>query len=205
MKLTHFAWLNALVHVAGLVFAWLMRDGTMLNTVPARMAWLAQDPLVWKLGWITWMTAALCVGGLYAGLWGALGKPPRVLWAVALACAGAAADIFSELIYISVLPALAQASNRDAFLAFEAAAFSGGCVLANGFYTLGLWLCALEFKAQKRASFWLDSSAAITVCCGLAICVGGVLKSAEMLQFFTGPTILGFCAWGVFAAHRAAP
>lgn len=205
MRLTHFAWLNALVHIAGLALAWLMREGTMLNTVPARMAWLAQEPLVWKLGWIVWMLAALCVGGLYAGLWGALGKPPRVLWAVALACAGAAADIFSELIYISVLPALAQASNREAFLAFEAAAFSGGCVLANGFYTLGLWLCALEFKAQKRASFWLDASAAVTVCCGLAICVGGLLQRAELLAFFTGPTILGFCAWGVLAARKAAP
>ena len=30
MKLTHFAWLNALVHIAGLAFAWLMRDGTVL-------------------------------------------------------------------------------------------------------------------------------------------------------------------------------
>ncbi|HRJ79006.1 MAG: hypothetical protein HPKKFMNG_01766 [Planctomycetes bacterium] len=205
MRLTHFAWLNALLHLVGLMFAWLMREGTMLNTLPGRMAWLAQDPFIWNLGWICWMLAALCVGGLFAGLWGALGKPPRLLWAVALACAGAAADIFSELIYISVLPPLARAANRETFLAFEAAAFSGGCVLANGFYTLGLWLCALELRAQQRANLALDAAAAVTVCCGAAMSVAGLLMNAELLQIFTGPTILGFCAWGVLAARRVAP
>ncbi len=203
MRLSKFAWLNALVHGAGLVLAVFMREGTPLVALNARMAWLAQDPLVWKLGWITWMLAALCVGGLFAGLAGALGNPPRALWALALGCSGAAVDIFSEIIYINVLPGLAHGGNRDAFLAFERAAFGGGCALANGFYTLGVWLVALEFKQQKRTNLWLDLSAAITVSCGLAMTLGGLLQRAELLEFFTGPTIVGFGVWGVLAAHKA--
>jgi hypothetical protein len=191
--------------VAGLVLALFMREGTPLAQLPTRMAWLAQDPIVWKLGWIVWMLAALCVGGLYAGLAGALGKPPRALWALAMACAGAAADIFSEIIYISVLPGVAQSGNRDLFLAFERTAFGGGCVLANSFYTIGVWLIALELKRQKRTNLWLDLSAAITVACGLAMTVGGILQRAELLEVFTGPTIVGFSVWGLLAARAAMP
>ncbi len=202
-KPEQFAWFNAVVHIAGLCFALAMRGGTPLVPLDERMAWLASDPLTWKLGWTVWMLAALCVGGLYALLHGALGKPALGVWAVALACAGAAIDIFSEIIYITVLPGLAASGQREVFTAFERAAFGGGCILANGFYTLGCALLTIELKKRARTPLLLDLGALVTIVCGLAMSVAGVMQSARVLEILTGPTIVGFCLWGLAAARHA--
>src|SRR5260370_6328896 len=66
-----FAWLNVCLHVAGLALAAVgMRPGTPLVPLPERLDYLAEAPLGWTLGWVSWMVCAvLLIAFLAAVTW----------------------------------------------------------------------------------------------------------------------------------------
>src|SRR6266508_211078 len=88
--LTVLAWVNVVLHLAGLGFAVLtMRPGSPAIDLDVRRAYLAAQPVGWSLGWGTWMLCALAQVGFYAAL--APHLPERIhtaRLAVALAAAG---------------------------------------------------------------------------------------------------------------------
>jgi hypothetical protein len=60
--LTFTAWLNVGLHLLGLALAMTgMRPGTPLVPATERVAYLAERPLLWSLGWATWMLCALAL------------------------------------------------------------------------------------------------------------------------------------------------
>src|SRR4029453_17451630 len=67
--LTFTAWLNVGLHLLGLALAMTgMRPGTPLVPAPERVAYLAARPLLWSLGWATWMLCALALVAFLAAL-----------------------------------------------------------------------------------------------------------------------------------------
>ncbi len=141
----------AAIHVVA-AFALLLalRPGTeVVADTAARARYIAQNPLLWRGGWLVWMAAALSLLGFYAW-WGARVPQPR--WAYAawgLAAAGLAADFLAESLYIAWLPANIETLQRTASL------ISG--VGANGLYTAGglvLTLATPWLRGWGRAWAW---------------------------------------------------
>src|SRR5262249_48566706 len=100
------AWLNVVLHGAGLGFATLgMRPGTPLAALPDRLASLARFPLGWSLGWGVWMLCALALVGFCAVLAYYLREPADLVrLALMVVTAGGAFDLFCDAVFVTVLP-----------------------------------------------------------------------------------------------------
>ncbi|HEV8322747.1 MAG TPA: hypothetical protein VG389_14110 [Myxococcota bacterium] len=114
----------------------VLRPGTeAADALPARRAYVAAHPVIWRGGWGVWLAAAAALLGFY-GWWGARldrAAPRPSPWpraAFALAALGIGCDFTADSLFLSwgTWPATADA----AALARLAALCGGG--LANGLY-----------------------------------------------------------------------
>src|SRR5262245_6515936 len=102
MRLRAAAWVNVVLHLAGLACALGMRPGTPLARLEDRMHFLAGAPLAWTAGWGVWMLCALALGGFFVLL---AERLPPVVARAALLCAGAAiaVDLFCDAAQMVIL------------------------------------------------------------------------------------------------------
>jgi hypothetical protein len=190
MRLRQAAVANVTVHLVGLACALLMRPGTALFSLEARMRFLGEAPIGWEIGWGVWMLCALALGGFFVLL--AESLPPATRRA-ALTCVGAAiaVDLFCDAAQMAVLP-LAARGDPGLFVIVERLAGIGGTLVANGLYTLATVLAAWSLRRPLLA-------VAVGVA-GAAMCIGGVLDAPRIIELSTGPTIVLFCLFTVRAA-----
>ena len=205
--LTLTAWLNVGLHLVGLALAIVaLRPGTPLVPAAERVAYLAERPLAWSMGWAAWMLCALALVAFLAVLAHVVPESAAVLGpAVMLASAGAAVDLACDTLYIAVLPGLAAGGPTPLFFVVERALGAGGVVVANGLYTVATLLATLGLRARPAVPFpvlWLGYA---TFAGGMLMVTAGFTGDPQHLQLATGATILPYMAWtlGVARALRA--
>jgi len=205
--LTLAAGLSVGLHLGGLALAVAaLRPGTPLVPLAERVAYLAERPLGWTLGWAAWMLCALALVAFLAVLAHVVPEAPTVLrTAVMLASAGAAVDLVCDTLYITVLPGLAAAGPTPLFLTVERALGAGGVVVANGLYTIATLLAALGLRARPEMPpvvTWLGYA---TFAGGMLMVAAGFTGDPRHLELATGAAILPYMAWtlGVARALRA--
>ena len=205
--LTLAAGLSVGLHLGGLVLAVAaLRPGTPLVPPAERVAYLAERPLGWTLGWAAWMLCALALVAFLAVLAHVVPEASTVLrTAVMLASAGAAVDLVCDTLYITVLPGLAAGGPTPLFLTVERALGAGGVVVANGLYTIATLLAALGLRARPEMPpvvTWLGYA---TFAGGMLMVAAGFTGDPRHLELATGAAILPYMAWtlGVARALRA--
>lgn len=205
--LTLAAGLSVGLHLGGLALAVAaLRPGTPLVPLAERVAYLAERPLGWTLGWAAWMLCALALVAFLAVLAHVVPEASTVLrTAVMLASAGAAVDLVCDTLYITVLPGLAAAGPTPLFLTVERALGAGGVVVANGLYTIATLLAALGLRARPEMPpvvTWLGYA---TFAGGMLMVAAGFTGDPRHLELATGAAILPYMAWtlGVARALRA--
>lgn len=201
------AWLNVGLHLGGLAFAVVgLRPGTPLVPTAERVAYLAERPLAWSLGWAAWMLCALALVAFLAVLAHVVPEAAALLGPVVmLASAGAAVDLVCDTLYITVLPGLAAEGPTPLFLTVERALGAGGVVVANGLYSVATLLATLGLRdrpAMPALVTWLGYA---TFAGGMLMVAAGFTGDPQHLQLATGATILPYMAWtlGVARALRA--
>jgi hypothetical protein len=194
MRLRRVAWLNVLVHAAGLGMALLMRPGTPLVPLAERMSFLAAGPLGWRLGWAVWALAALALLAYFIILSEYL---ESIVRRAALVCVAAAiaVDLGCDAMQIVVLP-LAAGGDAHLFLLVERAVGLGGTLVANGLYTLAAVI--VTFRLRRPIDRVLGAALGAA---GAAMCVGGLLDVPRIIEISTGPTIILYCGWAISLAY----
>jgi len=195
--LTLAAGLNVGLHLGGLALAVAaLRPGTPIVPLAERVAYLAERPLGWTLGWAAWMLCALALVAFLAVLAHVVPEASTVLGiAVMLASAGAAVDLVCDTLYITVLPGLATEGPTPLFLTVERALGAGGVVVANGLYTIATLLVALGLRTRPEMPpivTWLGYA---TFAGGMSMVAAGFTGDPQHLQLATGATILPYMGW----------
>jgi hypothetical protein len=201
------AWLNVALHLGGLAFAVAaLRPGTPIVPPDDRVAYLAQRPLGWSLGWAAWMLCALALVAFLAVLARVVPEPSAALVpAVMLASAGAAVDLVCDTLYITVLPGLAAEGASPLFLTVERALGAAGAVVANGLYSVATLVATLALRARPQVPSFVRWLGYLTFAGGMLMVAAGFTGDPEHLQLATGATIVPYMAWtlGVARALRA--
>jgi hypothetical protein len=203
------AWLNVAMHVLGLVLAVVgIRPGTPAFDLAARQDYVAAAPLLWVLGWATWMLCAFVQVAFYAAL--AARLPERAAlagFAVMLACAGLAVDWSCDVTYIAVLPSLA-AMGPAATLLFqtvERLSQLGGLAVANTLYWLATLLLTLGLAGRPGVSRWAVGLGCLVAVFGAQMTAAGFTGVSWKMELATGPTIGCFCLWVLITAYQTLP
>lgn len=199
------AWLNIVLHVAGLAFAVVgMRPGTPVVPLSQRLEYLAQSPPAWCLGWAVWMLCAVALIGFLAAVALRLGAAaPLAQIGLMFAIAGAAFDLLCDAIYILVFPQIAswQPPPERMFLAIERITGIASMVIANGFYSVGVFMTTQALRGRKDLARYTVSPGYAVTGFGLLLAGAGFTGVAWHAEWATGPTIAGFCLWVLLVAY----
>ncbi|HEY6958036.1 MAG TPA: hypothetical protein VI814_04360 [Candidatus Limnocylindria bacterium] len=170
--------------LAALAMATLLAPGTpIVDDVGERERYVGEHLLLWRVGWGTWILAAVTLVWFYVW-WRARVGAPR--WILAIAFAGIAADVTSELMLI--------VSGADGYRATAPLAFFLTGAIANGLYAVaGIWLTLASplTGAQRRyaAAMW---SAAVLITVGATLAIPLVTAAATAILF----TLFSpWCVW----------
>lgn len=195
------AWVNLVLHAAGLLLAAAaMEPGTPAAPLTGRIAYLAARPAGWTAGWLVWMACALALVAFMVLL--ARAHPsPLTRAAARLACAGAVVDIACDAAYIGLLPARA-AGEVPRFLAFERHLGLASLTGANGLYSLAVLVATLGLPAGAKASRGLG---VLTFAAGLALAAAGLTGDPRHVMAGTALTIPSFLAWTLAVSSPSRP
>lgn len=189
------AYTNVALHLLGLLLgATAMRAGSIAEPLNARVAHLATEPALWKLGWGVWMLSALTFVFFMERL---TRDRPAARLALVLGAMGAAVDLLCDGVQMCVLPQFAQSTE---FLALERIANVGGLVVANGLYSLAVLVATRSLQGHLLAAL-----GSVTFVAGAVMVVAGLIDSPPLVVLSAGPTILAYCAWTLVAAETEEP
>lgn len=183
MRLSTAAWISCATHVlAALGSFFLLRSGTPLEPdVAARAAYIEANLLAWRVGWGLWIIATVALFLLLRELDRRSAR---------LVLAGLAVDIPSQLVLAAPL-------------AWSLLAYRGSGVVANGLYTLALFL-ALRRTGLPLA---LHRGGLVVVALGAAVSFASLTLHPVALFLSTGALTVAMIVWsaalGVWAWRRS--
>jgi hypothetical protein len=123
--------------------ATILTPGTTLFPEASRAAYVAENAMLWRVGWSMWVIAAFSLLVFYRWWARRVDAGPASLW---VAAAAFAADMIAESTLIVLVPDRPELA-RPSFL------ITGG--LANGLYTLaGMLLTRATPQIRGRFAFW---------------------------------------------------
>jgi hypothetical protein len=197
--------LNVVLHGAGLGLAVLgMRPGTPLVSLPERLAYLAEFPLGWSLGWGVWMLCAVALIAFVAVLAHHLRESADLVrLALMVVIAGGAFDLFCDTIYITVLPDIAsrQPPQEALFLTVERLTGAGSLIVANGLYAVGTLLLTLALRRRPEVARAPVALGYGVFGFGMLLAAAGFTGVPWHAEWATGPTIGLFCLWALVVAY----
>jgi hypothetical protein len=174
----------------------VLRPGTeVVPDVASRIAYITNNELLWRAGWICWIAAALSLLAFYA--WWAARLPAwRWGWgvaALAIASTGLVFDLTAESLLIAWLP-------RDyTTVAPVASLLTGG--LGNGFYTIAGAALTLGTRGLRG---WLLSWTWTIWAAGLGLSVFTFAGNFLGVAVCSGVLFTLFCPWAVVLGRKLA-
>jgi len=194
----------ALIAIACLLMNGPMRAGLPIDTTVAeRMAFLANNSILWMWSWITWMFCAIGLLVFCVILSDEINTDFRKTIGIFLVALGVAPDLTAEVIYAFVLPKIVSLQmDESTFLLFEHIASHLTGYLGNGLYNLGGLL--LTYLAIKQGMFktWVSVWGVTAWILGILLSVSiaaGELKAAEL---FTASSMVLSTLWMVIFSHQ---
>jgi len=176
--------------LAALVLLVVLAPATPLTADPAERArYVADHLLLWRLGWGTWMLAALTLLWFYVWWRAKTGAPHAAL---AVAAAGLLVDLSAETLLVVAAP--------DAFLAVAPLAYVLTGVVANGLYTVA----GIALTLATRLSAFERAWAALMWSGGLVLSVGTALGLPIVTAIATGVLFGLFVPWCLYLRRRLA-
>ena len=174
--------------VAALALATVLAPATPLVADPdERLRYVSQHLLLWRLGWGTWMLAALTL--LWCYLWWRA-KVGASYAAIAVAAAGLVFDLSAETVLIVAAP--------DRYLEVAPFAFFATGAIANGLYTVAGIRLTLATRLGTPERVW----AAFMWSAGLMASLGALLGLPLVTAIATGELFLLFVPWCVYLRRR---
>jgi hypothetical protein len=204
-SLTFLAWFNVVLHIVGLVLAAVgMAPGSGLAMWGDRMDYLADGPVLWTLGWATWMVcAAALIAFLAAVTFHLQDRAGLPQFALMIAVVGAGFDLLCDSVYILVFPrvALGLDEQRALFVVMDRITGIASLVIANGAYSVAILLLTMALRAQPRLLPLTTATGFGVGMFGLVLAAAGVTGDARHAMLATPPTIGLFCIWVVLVAR----
>lgn len=177
--------------VAAIALATVLAPATPLAADPAeRVSYVREHLLVWRIGWGTWMVAALTLLWFYVWWRGHVGGPRT---AVAVAATGLVFDISSEL--------LLMVSAPDRYLDVAPLAYLMTGAIANGLYTVAGIVLTLATPLSAVERVW----AAFLWSAGVALSLGALADEPLVIAIATVVLFALFVPWCVHLRRRLAP
>jgi len=188
------AYIAAAVNLAaGLMMLLTLRYGVPAgeSDLSARIAYVGDHILAWRVGWLVWNLAALSLLGFYVVLAARWRERAPILCALALLCAaaGLAADLGAETILAVVSPGL----QGETYAVVESIALALTGYLGNGLYAVGGILLTWAGRQElPRGLLWL-AAAVWTSALWLSV---ATLVSSSSGQFASAATLMPlFVLW----------
>lgn len=173
----------ALNGVAALLMATVLAPGTpIVADRLQRAAYVSAHQLEWRIGWLTWMAAALSLLWFYAW-WRARTRAPHVV--LLIAALGLVADLTAEGAFILYL-------DTSPFTV----ALTGG--VANGMYTVAGAMLTIATPLSAFARTWAWTMWAMAGLLTLAAFAGMPL----LVAVSTAVLFALFCPWCVYLSMR---
>lgn len=194
------AYLAAAVNLAaGLVMLLALRHGIPAggSHLSARIAYVGDHTLAWRVGWLVWNLAAISLLGFFvvlAARW--RGRAP-ILCGLALLCAagGLAADLGAETILAVVSPGL----RGETYAVVESIAIALTGYLGNGLYAVGGIL--LTWAGRRELPPMLIWLAAAVWAAALWLSVATMVSSADG-QFASAAVLMPlFVLWAALTGR----
>ena len=184
---------------AGLVMLAALRRGIPAgeDEVTRRLEYVSEHTLVWRLGWLTWMAAAITLLGLFAVLSVKWRERSPVMCTLALLCAaaGLATDLAAETILVVVVPGL----RGEAFALAESLAMALTAFLGNGLYAVAGILLTLAGRRELPRSVLVAAAAVWSSALWLS---AAALVSSETGQFASAAVLMPlFVLWAALTGR----
>jgi hypothetical protein len=178
----------ALNFAAAFALLFVLAPATPLVADPVqRLIYVGTHLLEWRLGWLTWIAAALSllwfywwwrdrVGGSYV---------PLILGGL-----GLVADVTAELILV--------VGGVETYITTSPFAFALTGGVANGLYTL----CGIGLTMATRLRAWERAWAVVMWAAGIALSVGALANVPVVTAGATAILFALFCPWCVYLAVK---
>ncbi|HEV8670036.1 MAG TPA: hypothetical protein VGS01_04790 [Candidatus Limnocylindria bacterium] len=178
----------ALNFAAAFALLFVLAPATPLVADPVqRVVYVGTHLLEWRLGWLTWIAAALSllwfywwwrdrVGGSYV---------PLILGGL-----GLVADVTAELILV--------VGGVETYITTSPFAFALTGGVANGLYTL----CGIGLTMATRLRAWERAWAVVMWAAGIALSVGALANVPVVTAGSTAILFALFCPWCVYLAVK---
>lgn len=178
----------ALNFAAAFALLLVLAPATPLVADPVvRLIYVATHLLEWRLGWMTWIAAALSLLWFY---WWWRDRINASYWPLVFGGLGLVADVTAELILI--------VGGIETYLSASPFAFALTGGVANGLYTIcgiGLTL-ATTLRAPERA--W----AAVMWAAGILLSIGALANIPLITAGATAVLFALFCPWCLYLAVK---
>jgi hypothetical protein len=164
---------------AALVLAFVLAPGTPLADPAQRAAYVTTHQLEWRLGWSTWIVAALSLLAFY---WWWRERVRAHYVVLVIATLGFVADLTAEIALILYL----ETTSSFPFT------LTGG--VANGLYTIAGIALTLSTPLSGREQAW----AAVMWSAGIALSLAAFAGAHLVTAFATVVLFALFCPWCLY-------
>jgi hypothetical protein len=194
------AYVAAAVNLAaGLVMLLALRYGIPAgeSDLSARIAYVGDHLLVWRLGWLVWNLAAISLLGFFVVLAARWRERAPILCGLALLCAaaGLAADLGAETILAVVSPGL----RGETYAVVESVAVALTGYLGNGLYAVGGVLLTVAGRRDLPPMLLWLAAVVWTVALWLSV---ATLVSSNAGQFASAAVLMPlFVLWAALTGR----
>ena len=175
----------------------VLRGGMLFDLdVAVRIAYIHDNLILWRLGWLNWMAAAL--GLLWFGclLVQFVPKSNLRLFGILLMAIGIAPDISAEMIFAFIIPPISAVNpNHDVVRAFELLAVQLTGFAGNGFYNVGGLVLNLLLLQNSKLPKKLIIAGIPGWWFGIGISAGSALLCFDLLEPLTGIAMFWSTSW----------
>ncbi len=174
--------------IAALVLVIVLAPATPLVVdVAERQRYVSENLVAWRIGWATWMVAAITLLWCYAWWRGRMNAPRR---AVVIAAVGITADLTAETMLI--------VAGADGYVSVAPLAFFLTGAIANGLYTIaGIQLTLATSLGPRERAY-----AAFMWSAGLMLSLGAIIGAPLVTAIASALLFAFFCPWCVWLWWR---